>query len=49
MFYLSVIAGSSFVRMQINRCYLFNFFFLCPKVLIEKPAHTVREHCDGRQ
>jgi hypothetical protein len=45
MFYLSVIAGSSFVRMQINRCYLFNFFF----VLIEKPAHTVREHCDGRQ
>ena len=44
-----VIAGSSFVRMQINRCYLFNFcfffVFLCPKVLIEKPAHTEREHC----
>ena len=27
----------------------FLFCFLCPKVLIEKPAHTEREQCDGRQ
>jgi hypothetical protein len=35
-----VMAGSSLVRMPDQKVYLFNFFFWCPKVLIEEPAHT---------
>jgi len=43
-----VMAGSLLVRMSHQQelpLQYFNFF-LCPKVLIEKPAHPVR---DGRQ